>query len=107
VTLESGVWVDPKRMLQAIRDAGFTPVPENVRMTLTGVLELRDGGCVLKLDRMKTPMELPCVDRRHDGSAAHAPGESAGRVVEVRGRWIAEGAGALEVETISDAVADR
>src|SRR5439155_1159387 len=74
VTLESGVWVDPKRMLQAIRAAGFTPVPENVRMTLTGVLELRDGGCVLKLDRMKTPMELPCVDRRHDGSAAHAPG---------------------------------
>jgi len=94
-------------MMQAIRDAGFTPVPEDVRMTLTGILESRDGRWVLKLDRMKTLMELPCDDGRQDGPLARAPKKNAGRVVEVRGRWIAAGPGALEVETISDAVADR
>ncbi len=107
VTIKPGAWVDPSKMMQAIRDAGFTPVPENIRITLTGTLESRDGRFVLVLDRMKTPRELACVAGRQGGPSERALKEIAGRAVEVRGRWLAEGPGALEVEAIRDAPANR
>ena len=93
--------------MQAIRTAGFTPVPEDVRMILTGTLESRAGRWILVLDRMKTPTEVPCVAPRQDSAMAHALEEKAGRVIEVRGRWVAEGQGALDVEAIRDTAADR
>jgi len=107
VTLKSGAWVDPPKMMRAIRDAGFTPVPEDIRMTLTGTLQSRDGHFVLVLDRMNAPFELPCAAGSPGGPAAPSLGEKAGRTVEVRGRWVANGPATLEVEAISDAPADR
>ena len=82
-------------------------MPENVRMTLTGTLESRAGRPVLVLDRMKTPAEVPCIAPPQHDEAARALTEKAGRVVEVRGRWVAEGQGTLEVETIRDIGPDR
>jgi len=105
VTIKPGVWVDPAKMMRAIRDAGFTPVPEDIRMTVTGTLETRDGRFVLVLDRMKTPMELACVAGQQGGPSEQALRESAGRALEVQGRWVSKGAGALEVEAISEAPA--
>jgi len=107
VTLKPGLWADPLKMLQAIRDAGFTPVPEDVRMTLTGTLESQADRWVLVLDRMKTPMEVLCLTPRQDSPTARALKENAGRVIEIRGRWVAEGQGALEAETIRDGAGDR
>jgi len=107
VTLKPGFWVDPARMLQAIRDAGFTPVPENIRITLTGSLVSRDGRFVLVLDRMSSPKEVACKTARQGGPSDEVLKEKTGRLVEVRGRWVPEGAGALEVEAIADAPASR
>lgn len=107
MTFKPGAWVDPLKMMQAIRDAGFTPVPEDVRMIVTGTLESQDGRRVLVLDRMKTPVEVSCVARPQDNATARALTEKAERFVEVRGRWIAGGQGTLEIETIRDGAADR
>jgi len=103
VTFKPGLWVEPVKMLQAIRDAGFTPVPENIRITATGRLESRDGRFVLVLDGMKTPRELICIAGRQNGTSEQTLKEKAGHAVEVRGRWAPEGAGALEVEAIGTA----
>jgi hypothetical protein len=81
-------------MTQAIRDAGFTPVPEDVRLTLTGTLESRDGRVALVLDGMTAPREVPCVGAK--AFSAHAGGK-----VEVQGRWLFNDEGSLEVESIS------
>jgi hypothetical protein len=102
VTLKPGAWVEPSEMMQAIRDAGFTAVPENVRLTVTGTLRSRDGRFLLALDRMNTPLTLACVRGQQGGPPDPALIEKLGRVVELRGRWVAEPPGALEVETIGD-----
>ena len=101
VALKAGAWVDPANMTRVIRDAGFTPVPEDVRLTATGRLEARDGRIVLVLDRMKTPREVNCVSASGRDSIATALEEHAGRAVEVRGRWLFGDAGVLEVESIA------
>jgi hypothetical protein len=101
VTLKPGAWVDPARMLQVIRDAGFTPVPEEVRFVATGTLSKKGEGFTLALDGMKSPLELTCVA----GSGAGAPDAAAlaalaGHRVEAEGRWDAVGAGRLELTVI-------
>jgi hypothetical protein len=88
-------------MARAIRDAGFTPVPEDVRLTVTGRLEARDGRIVLVLDGMKTPRELTCVGAPGRDSSGTTFEEHVGRAVEVRGRWLPGDPGALEVESIA------
>ena len=87
-------------MTQSIRDAGFTPVPEDVRMTVSGILELRAGRIVLVLDGMTVPRDLTCVDAA--SGAAHAAGLTghAGQKVEIEGRWLFREDGLLEVESI-------
>ena len=102
VTLKPGSWVEPIKMMQAIRDAGFTPVPENVRLTVTGTLKSQDGRFLLALDHMNTPLTLACVTGQQGGPTDAVLREKLGRVVELRGRWIAEPPGALEVEAIGD-----
>ena len=99
VTLKPGAWVDPSRMTKAIRDAGFTPVPEEARFVLAGTLEARDGRFVLVLSGMKTPHEVTCVPAAGEAIAA-ALREHAGRAVTVAGRWLFEDDGRLEVTSI-------
>jgi hypothetical protein len=106
VTLKAGAWVEPSRMMKAIRDAGFTPVPENIHMTLSGTLEAREDGAVLVLTGMTTPREMACTAA--PGYEA-IPGElkrQSGRKVEIKGRWRFDGAGILEVESVSPDSAD-
>jgi len=104
VTLKPGAWVDPARMLQVIRDAGFTPVPEEVRLVVTGTLSKQGDGFVLALDRMQSPLVLSCVA----GSVPGAPDSAAlaalaGRRVETEGSWAAVGTGRLELTAINAA----
>ena len=86
--------------MQAIRDAGFTPVPEDVRLTVTGALEAREGRFVLVLERMKEPRTLTCVAARPDDALERALSQNAGRSVEIQGRWQFEGQGRIQVETL-------
>jgi len=89
--------------MQAIRDAGFTPVPEDVRLTVTGALEAREGRFVLVLDRMKEPRTLTCVGAGPDDALERALWQNAGRWVEIHGRWEFEGQGRVHVETLEGA----
>jgi hypothetical protein len=87
-------------MMQAVRDAGFTPVPEDVRLTVTGTLEEREGRFVLVLDRMKEPRTLTCVAAGSGDTLERALAQNAGRAVEIQGRWQLEGQGRIQVETV-------
>ncbi|HKB08767.1 MAG TPA: hypothetical protein VKF61_10855 [Candidatus Polarisedimenticolia bacterium] len=101
VVLKPGAWVDPAKMTQAIRDAGFTPVPEDVRFTLTGTLEARDGHIVLVLDAMDAPRNVTCVAAQGRHEIAAALSDNTGKTVEIRGRWLFKDEADLEVESIS------
>jgi len=106
VTLKPGAWVDPDRMTRAIRDAGFTPVPEDVRLSLTGKLEARDGRFVLVLSGMRTAREVNCVPPSGpDGEAvAAALKEKAGRDVTLDGRWLFGESPRIEVREITERI---
>jgi hypothetical protein len=82
-------------MTQAIRDAGFTPVPEDVRLTVAGRLETPGGSTVLVLTGMTSERSIPC---RAGATDLHG---QAGREVVLTGRWLFEGSGALLVESVA------
>lgn len=88
-------------MTQAIRDAGFTPVPDEVRLILTGRLEAHDRHFVLVLDGMKEPREVTCVAAQGQDAKTPALLDHPGKKVEIRGRWLFNDEGSLEVESIS------
>jgi hypothetical protein len=91
-------------MLQVIRDAGFTPVPEEVRLVVTGVLSKNGDRFVLALDAMTRPLALDCeAAREQGGSGAPALSEFLGRHVEVQARWLAVEGGRLEVAAVRPA----
>jgi hypothetical protein len=90
-------------MMEAIHDSGFTPVPEEVRLTLTGTIEARGRGFVLVLDRMKEPKAIVCVTSGPDDPLGAALADHAGKPVAVRGRWQFEGEGRLLVEAVEAA----
>ena len=101
VTLKAGAWVDPAKMTQVIRDAGFTPVPDDVRLVLSGRLEARDGSYVLALEGMTAPRNVTCVAAQGRDAIGAALSDHAGKTVEIRGRWLFKDEGVLEVESIS------
>ncbi|HET8948464.1 MAG TPA: hypothetical protein VFQ07_15905 [Candidatus Polarisedimenticolia bacterium] len=106
VTLKPGAWVDPQAMTRAIHDAGFTPVPEDVRLVLTGTLEERQGSFVLVLSGMKAPREVTCVlpPGKEGEAVAQALHDRTGRAVTIDGRWLFDGGGRLEVRVITDGI---
>jgi hypothetical protein len=87
-------------MIQAIRDAGFTPVPDEVLLTVTGRLEASQDRFLLTLDRMTEPRTLTCAGARAGDALERALAKRAGRVVEILGRWRFGGEGRLQVETV-------
>jgi hypothetical protein len=105
VKLKPGAWVDPKTMTQAIHDSGFTPVPEDVRLVVTGTLEERHGSFVLVLSNMKAPREVTCVPPPgSEGEAIIAALRAhAGRAAAIDGRWLFDPK-VLEVREITDGI---
>lgn len=101
MTLKLGAWVEPARMTAAIHDAGFTPVPEDIRLTMTGAIIRHGERAVLVLAGMKLPREIDCVPAPGRDTTARALDAPPGGDVEVKGRWRFDGAGILEVESVS------
>ncbi|HEV8336015.1 MAG TPA: hypothetical protein VGR67_06355 [Candidatus Polarisedimenticolia bacterium] len=86
-----------------MHDAGFTPVPADVRLTVTGKLEKRNGHVVLVLDRMKEPRALTCSVAGPADELERALAQRPGQAVEIHGHWQVEGHGGILVEAIEDA----
>ena len=99
MTLKPGAWVDPAKMTRAIKDSGFTPVPEEVRLIVAGTIEKKGDGWLLRLSGMKEPRDLTLI-APPDGEAATALTAHAGKPVTVTGRWRPDGSDLLEVEAI-------
>ncbi len=106
VQLKPGTWVDPSRMQKQIKEAGFTPVPEQVELTVTGKVVKRDGGYALELDRMASPAVLPVSAQA--GAMLDTLERKVGRSVELEARWQPDpaGAGKLTVTALREP-ADR
>ena len=104
MTLKPGAWVEPLKMTTAIHDAGFTPVPEDVRLRLAGTIEERTGRFVLVLSGMRAPREVTCVvpDGKDGESIAAALRAQIGRAVTIDGRWLFDEGGRLEVREITE-----
>ena len=100
VSLKPGAWVEPTKMTRAIRDAGFTPVPEEVSLTVTGTLESREGRFVLVLDHMVKPMEVACIPAPDGDAPEAALRTNLGKTVEIEGLWLFDGR-ALRVEKMT------
>jgi hypothetical protein len=98
--LKPGAWVEPQKMLDAIRDSGFTPVPEEIRLTVTGTLDLRHDRFVLVLDRMKNAKELRLSPGQAGDALKRALSESTPHAVAIQGRWLSEPDTDLLVEKI-------
>src|SRR5688572_20797644 len=75
-------------MLETIHDAGFKPVPEDVRLTVTGTVQKRGDELVLQLDKMKTPTELAIVPHSSSPDTAPHLARHIGELVEVEGYLI-------------------
>ncbi len=103
VRLKAGAWVEPARMLESIRDAGFTPVPEAVRFTVTGKLVKRETHLLVELDGMATPRTLGLVAGGSDAPTQTVLETYIGKVVELEGRWLEGGEARLEVTALRPA----
>jgi hypothetical protein len=90
VKLKPGAWVDPAKMTDTIRRAGYTPMLNDVRLTVTGKVEPRGEALVLVLDQMKTPLELTAASHPSAPEAAPALARHAGAMVEVEGYWTSQ-----------------
>lgn len=97
VRLKPGAWVDPARMLRIIRDAGFKPVPADVRLTVTGRVERRGEALVIALDGLRSPVELAVVPHASSPDTADHLALHVDQLVQVEGFWLADGPGKLAV----------
>lgn len=91
VALKPGEWVDPEKMLRTIRSAGFTPVPGEVRLTVTGRAKAEGDRLLLELDGMKAPKELPLVPHSSAPDALATLRGRTGQLVEIEGLWQRDG----------------
>jgi hypothetical protein len=89
VTLKPGAWVDPAKMTENIRRAGYTPILTDVRLTVTGKLEKHGEALVLALEGMKTPVELTVAPHSTSPQAGPDLARSVGAVVQLEGYWTA------------------
>ena len=87
VVLEPGAWVDVSTMLQTIKKAGYPPVPEDVRLTVSGTIRKRDDGYVIELDKIKKPVTLALILDKDNTRTAPAIEEQVGKVATLEGRW--------------------
>jgi hypothetical protein len=89
-------------MLQMIHDAGFKPVPEDMRLTVTGKVEQRGDVLVIALDKMKAPKPVVLTIVPHASSPETAPhlARHVGDVIEAEGYWLPNESGKLAVTAL-------
>ncbi|MBV9868688.1 MAG: hypothetical protein JO316_25305 [Abitibacteriaceae bacterium] len=87
VEFKPGVWPDVPRMLQVIKAAGYTPVPKDVRLTVSGTLHKKDDGWILEVDNLKQPMTLILIVDKNDSQTTNAIQQQEDKPVVVEGFW--------------------
>lgn len=87
VSLQPGAWVDPGRMVELTRKTNLKPLPEDVRLRVTGTLAKRGDSFVLVLDQMKTPVQLTIASHRTAPRKGQELSELGEKRVEVSGYW--------------------
>ncbi len=66
VRLKPGAWVDPAKMMDTIHRAGYTPMRDDVRLTLEGRIAGDPAQPLLSLDDVKPVVSLPLVADEKD-----------------------------------------
>ena len=102
VKLKPGAWVEPAKMTDTIRRAGYTPILNDVRLTVTGKVEKRGEALILVLDQMKTPVELTAAPHPSTPEAVSALARHAGEVIEVEGYWTSQEARKLALTRVKE-----
>lgn len=91
--MKPGLWADVPKMLQTIKAAGYPPVPEDVRLTASGVVRKREADLVLELDGMKQPLVLALVPAKDDADTfMHLEERHLNQTVTLQGLWQPPGA---------------
>lgn len=95
VTLKPGAWVDPARMQQTIKDAGYKPGDAGVTLRLTGKVVKQGDQLALELDKMKAPRTLALAAAKEKPEPLARLGALVDQVVQIEGLWTeTEGKGA-------------
>ena len=87
VALKPGQWPDLPRMLATIKEAGFTAVPEQVELVVSGKVAREGDRLVLVLDKLKTPVSLPLTAAQENPETAAHLERHLGESVDLEGSW--------------------
>jgi len=87
VTLKPGAWVDPARMQQTIKDAGYKPDENGVTLRITGKVVMQGDQLEIELDKMQSPQTLIVAAAKGAPDLPTRLAGQAGQVVEVEGAW--------------------
>jgi len=93
VRMKPGFWPDLVRMQQRIKDAGFTPLPENIELTVTGTVVRQGDHLAVELDKMRTATLLPLVAAKDQAETTAHLERHVGDAVELGGSWQPPAAG--------------
>lgn len=85
--MKPGFWPDFPRMQQTIKDAGFTPIPESVELTVTGTVVRQGDRLAVELDKMRAAITLPAVAAKDDPDTVAHLERHVGETVELGGFW--------------------
>jgi len=87
VRMKPGYWPDLAQMQQTIKDAGFTPLPESVEITVTGKVVRQGDRLAVELDKMRTPTTLLIAAAKEDPETAAHLERHVGETVKLGGTW--------------------
>ena len=85
--MKPGYWPDVARMQKTIKDAGYTPIPENVDLVVTGKVVRQGAELSIELDKARQAATLTVTAARDDPDTAAHLERHIGETVEVEGRW--------------------
>jgi hypothetical protein len=87
VRMKPGFWPDLAAMQRTLKEAGYTPMPENVGLLVTGKVVRQGERLEIALDRMRAPMTLGIVAAKEDPETAVHLERHVGETVELEGLW--------------------
>jgi hypothetical protein len=95
VRMKRGYWPDLVAMQSTIKNAGYTPIPDDVTLVLTGRIVQQAEGLTVELDGMRMPVALQVVAAKEDAETAAHLARHVGDRVELEGRWQSPSAGTV------------
>ena len=85
--MKSGVWPDLKKMQQTIKEAGYTPVGEEIRLRVSGKVVKEADAVLIEVDGMSSPIKLRLTAAKEEAEALAHLERHAGETVEIEGKW--------------------